>query len=106
MSNDDTAISVQNNAAEQRYEVRIGDALAELTYQRTGDVITFLHTGVPAALEGRGIGGKLAQTALDDARAQHLTVVPLCPFVAAYIQRHPAYLDLVSATERQRLQQQ
>jgi len=105
MSSDNTDIIVQNNAAEHRYEVRLGDQIAELTYRRDGDVITFLHTGVPAALEGRGIAGEMARTALDDARAQHLTVVPLCPFVAAYIRRHPAYLDLLTAAGRQRLQQ-
>ncbi|GHO86965.1 GNAT family N-acetyltransferase [Dictyobacter formicarum] len=50
-----------------------------------GDQIIFLHTGVPAALEGHGIASKRASFALEEARLQHFTVIPRCPFVASYI---------------------
>ena len=50
---------------------------------------------MPEQLEGRGIASKLAKTALDYSRAEGLTVVPLCPFIASYIERHPEYADLV-----------
>jgi predicted GNAT family acetyltransferase len=99
----DDSITVEDNEAAQRYEVRLGDARALLQYERKGDRIVFLHTEVPAALEGRGIGSALARGALDDARARGLSVVPLCPFVRAYIQRHPEYLPLVDSEHRARL---
>ena len=99
MSTNETSIVVTNNAEAQRYEVQSGGHLAVLTYEREGERIIYLHTGVPPALEGHGIAGKLAQFALEEARTQHLTVVPLCPFVASYIRRHPEYQPLVATTE-------
>lgn len=79
-----------------RYEARMGDeVLGVAEYRLTRDVITFLHTEVLPAAEGRGVGSLLARTALDDARARGLRVRPLCPFISAYIRRHPEYQDLV-----------
>jgi predicted GNAT family acetyltransferase len=63
-------------------------------------------TEVPEALEGQGIGSALARGALDDVRAQGLQVIPLCPFVAAFIRRHPEYLDLVSPVSRRQFEQE
>ena len=103
MANDN--ITITKNEAAQRYEAPIDGALAVLEYQRKGDRIVLTHTEVPDELEGHGIGSALARRALDDARAQHLTVVPLCPFVSAYIRRHHAYLPLVDPAFRERLMQ-
>ncbi len=61
-------IEVKNNADEQQYDVRIEGHVATLFYEQEGNTITFLHTEVPAALEGHGIASKLAYTALEDAR--------------------------------------
>ena len=102
---DNNQIEVRNNTAAHRYEVELDGQLAILTYSQRGNQIAFLHTGVPEELEGHGIANALAQTALEDARAQHHMVVPACPFVAAYIRRHPEYLSLLSDTEKARLQQ-
>jgi predicted GNAT family acetyltransferase len=95
-ASDEHALTVIDNTAEQQYEVHIGDEVAVLTYERRRKRITFFHTGVPPALEGHGIAGLLARTALEAARANGLEVVPLCPYVAAYIRRHQEYLPLVS----------
>lgn len=103
MTIDYNQIIVKNNEAEQRYEAQAGEYLAELVYEREGDTIIFLHTEVPSALSGHGIANKLAHTALEDARAKHLTVVPLCPFVASYIRRHQEYLSLLTPAEKARL---
>ncbi len=97
------SIELTNNEATQQYEARIDGALARLQYERGGDRIVFVHTEVPAALEGQGIASMLARTALEDARARRLTVVPLCPFLSDYIRRHPEYLSLVAPTHRARL---
>ena len=96
------AVSVRDNAAAGRYEARVGGQLAVITYRRSGERITFIHTGVPAALEGQGIAGKMAHVALEEARAAGLAVVPRCPFIAAYIRRHPEYADLVPPDARAR----
>ncbi len=92
--------SVVDNEAEQQYEVHADGEVAVLTYERRGDHITFFHTGVPPALEGRGIAGMLARTALEAARTAGLEVIPLCPYVAAYIRRHQEYLPLVREAYR------
>lgn len=86
---------VTDNEAAQRYEARVDDQLAVITYRRLGDRIVFIHTDVPEALEGQGIASTMAWVALHDARAQGLMVIPHCPFVASYIRRHPEYADLV-----------
>jgi uncharacterized protein len=104
MRPDEQEITVTNNEAKQRYEALVDGHLAMLTYERQGDSVIYLHTGVPSVVAGRGIANLLARTALDEARAQKRVVVPLCPFVAAYIRRHPEYLSLVAQSHRAQLQ--
>jgi uncharacterized protein len=101
----DNQLAVVDNVAESRYEVWVGDQMAFLIYEREDGRINLIHTEVPQTLAGRGIGAALARTALDAARAQGMTVIPNCPFVAAYIRRHPAYLDLVPPDWRHLLEQ-
>jgi hypothetical protein len=93
--NNDT-LEVVHNSAESRFEVRLnGDvALIEYTLHGQGKNITFTHTEVPPTFEGKGIGSKLAKTALDYARDHEMKVNPLCPFVKQYIERHPEYKAL------------
>jgi uncharacterized protein len=79
---------VTDNQAESRFEIQFGDVLAELKYHRNGKRFVLLHTGVPAELEGRGIGGRLVAAAIDRAARQGLTVVPLCPFARGWLERH------------------
>ena len=89
------AFQVEHNPAAGRFEAAVDGQLAQAQYRRVGERILFTHTEVPEQLEGRGIASKLAKTALDYSRAEGLTVVPLCPFIASYIERHPEYADLV-----------
>ncbi len=105
MTTDYEHINVTNNTKDQQYEVNIDDLLAILEYKRKGNHITYIHTGVPPALEGHGIASKLAHTALEDARKEHLTVSPQCPFVASYIREHTEYLPLLSEAEQKRVMQ-
>src|SRR5439155_24394168 len=87
---------VVDNPQKGRYEIRLGlRVLGFSTYRRIGDRIVFIHTETDPALKGRGIGTRLAAGELDDVRARGLKVTPKCPFIAAYIRRHPAYQDLV-----------
>jgi predicted GNAT family acetyltransferase len=64
--------------------------------ERGENVVAFLHTEVDRTLQRRGLGSALVAGALDDARVRGLRVVPLCPFVEAYIRRHPGYAELVA----------
>lgn len=86
---------VRDNAALHRFELDADGHTAVAYYQLAPGVITFTHTEVPPALSGRGIGSKLARGALQAARAQGQKVVAKCPFVSAYIGKHPEFTDLV-----------
>jgi predicted GNAT family acetyltransferase len=87
--------TVRNNTDENRYELDVDGHLAATYYRIADGVITFIHTEVPDALAGRGVGSKLIKGALDQVRAAGLKVVPQCPFVRAYIEKHPDYADLL-----------
>jgi predicted GNAT family acetyltransferase len=89
---------VLNNPTEYRYEVWVDGELAGYTQYLIGrGRIAFVHTEIYESYEGMGLGGRLARAALDDARARGLMVVPFCPFIAGYIERHlDEYRDLVA----------
>jgi uncharacterized protein len=89
-------VTVRDNPEESRYEVDLDGDLALIAYRLGDATITYTHTEVPEALEGRGIASAMVRFVLDDARARGLRVRPLCPFVESYIGRHPEYKDLVA----------
>ena len=88
-------LQVRHKPERHMFELETEGHSGRITYQRRGNVIDLQHTVVSPALEGRRIAGKLAAFALDYARAEHLRVIPSCPYVHAYIERHPQYADLV-----------
>ncbi|KAA2266978.1 N-acetyltransferase [Solihabitans fulvus] len=89
-------VDVRDVPEQNHYEATVDGAHAGLAaYHRTKRVIVFTHTEVDPAFEGRGVGGALARTALDQARADGLEVLPVCPFFKAWIDKHPDYADLV-----------
>jgi len=91
-------ISVHDVPERSRYEVTVDGQLAgHADYRDDGDVRVFVHTEVDDAYEGHGVGSALARAALDDVRASGRSLVPRCPFIRAYIERHPDYADLVSS---------
>jgi predicted GNAT family acetyltransferase len=87
--------TVSNNPAQQRYELAVDGHVAASYYEIADGVITFVHTEVPPELGGKGIGSKLIKGALDQVRAAGLKVIAQCPFVKAYIEKHPEYADLL-----------
>src|SRR5664279_4138869 len=87
--------NVRDNTERHRFELDADGHVAFSNYRREGGTLTVLHTEVPAALGGKGIGSALARGLLDIARAEKLKVVPLCPFVAGYIAKHPEYANLL-----------
>ncbi|HVZ07319.1 GNAT family N-acetyltransferase [Rhodopila sp.] len=85
-----------DNPARNRYEMVVDGVTAFVTYVRQGNHISLMHTEVPPALAGRGIGTALARSVLDDIRARGLRLTPACEFIAAFIKRNPAYAGLVA----------
>jgi predicted GNAT family acetyltransferase/glutaredoxin len=89
--------AIVNNEEKSRYELRLDDRLVGLAqYRRRNGRIVFTHTEVDESCSGRGFGSALVKAALDDAEREGAEVVPLCPFVADYIRRHPEYAGLVA----------
>jgi predicted GNAT family acetyltransferase len=86
---------VRNNVAENRFELDADGHTALAYYRMEPGVITFVHTEVPQELSGRGIGSRLVRGALDQVRVLGLKVVPTCPFVSAYMGKHPEFNDLL-----------
>jgi uncharacterized protein len=91
---------VTHNEAEHRFEHGEGANLAQLQYVRRGDMLIFTHTEVPDEAEGQGIGTALAHAALEHASSAGMKVVPRCPFVARYMERHPEYEHLLKVMPR------
>jgi len=87
--------SVRDNEDASRYEITVDGETAFLEYGRRKNSIALVNTDVPEALGGRGLGGILARYALDTARAEANRVVVQCPFVQAWLRRHPDYADIV-----------
>jgi uncharacterized protein len=100
MADEPEMVQVADKRNRHRYEAYVGDHLAAFaTYQEVPDGLIFLHTETEPGYEGRGIASRLAGAALDDVRARGLLITPRCPFIAAYIDRHPEYADLVDPSK-------
>jgi predicted GNAT family acetyltransferase len=88
-------MQIRNNEARQQFEADVDGGMAVAAYELDRDIITFTHTAVPPAAEGKGFAGKLVEHALRDARERDLHVVAACPYVAAYIRKHPEHEALL-----------
>src|ERR1700754_86127 len=84
-----------------RFEIHVDGAPAGFAaYTVDPGAIRFVHTEIDGAYAGRGLGGTLVRGVLDAARARQLSVLPECPFVRGWIEKHPDYVDLVPEAER------
>jgi predicted GNAT family acetyltransferase len=98
-------LRVADNPAEQRFEVFADDELAGAAYYRMeGEALAFTHTEVEDEYEGHGVGSKLAAEALSEAKERGLEVLPYCPFIRGYIEKHEEYRELVPEAERGRFE--
>ena len=88
-------IEVRHNERVRRFESGSESELSRLDYDLRGEILDLYHAEVPPHLEGRGIASAITKTALEWARANRRKVKPSCPFVSAYIRRHPEYSDLL-----------
>lgn len=86
---------IKDNKTKKQYELEIDNHIARIEYIIAQDKIYLTHTEVPPSLEGKGIGFNIIKQALEDIKERELTLIPLCPFVALYIKRHPEWKKLV-----------
>lgn len=93
---------LRNNLETKRFEALLDNrVVAYSEYNNLSGARMFTHTEVDESLEGKGVGSRLVKFALDDTRAQNLLVIPMCPFVTAYIQRQlEQYLELIHPMHR------
>ena len=82
-------VAVNDNQGESRLEIHADGELAELLYRTRAGRLILVHTEVPKALGGRGLGGELVRAAIGKATAESMTLVPLCPFARGWLERHP-----------------
>lgn len=91
-------MEITNNTAQHQFETWVDGNKAELMYRLRGNTLFLLHTWVPPAVNGRGIASQLALHALEYARDSGFKIAVFCPFVAAYIKRHPEWYELYDKT--------
>lgn len=93
--------SVTDNPGESRFELRVdGELVGFAEYRPAGDSVIIAHTEVADGHEGEGLGGALVREVLERIRSSGKTVIPTCPFTAAYIGRHSEFVDLVAPSLR------
>ena len=88
-------IEIKNNLIRQRFETTVDGQTAYAIYKLRPGVLTVLHTEVPEALQGRGIATALSKHVLDYITAEKLELIPICPFLRAYLKKHPEYSYLL-----------
>ena len=103
MEPDSATIEISNDQVNHRFEAHTGGKTAFLAYRHMPGKLVLVHTEVPSEFAGRGIGSKLVRAGIEYARAQGLTVAPLCPFAIDYIRRHQECVDLVHPDYRARV---
>jgi predicted GNAT family acetyltransferase len=95
--------TVLDNPAEHRFELLVdGKPAGFAAYRADERAHVFTHTEIDPAYEGKGLASVLIRGALDEMRARGRSALPVCPFVRSFLERHPDYLDLVPAAERDR----
>jgi hypothetical protein len=91
---------ITDNAEAHRYELPVEGPVAVVTYNLSPPNLMITETLVPQALEGRGIASRLARHVIADARSRGLLILPVCPFFAAFFQKHPDQADVVHPAYR------
>jgi uncharacterized protein len=91
-------VTVRDNPTELRYELVDGETVVGLIrYRLEPGAMALIHTEIEPAYEGQGLASELVQGALEDLRNRGLRLIPICPYVRSWLERHPEYADLVTA---------
>jgi predicted GNAT family acetyltransferase len=88
--------AIRDNSARSRFELEADGITVFMNYRLTGTVISLDHTETPVEARGRGLASRLVKGVLDEVRRRGLKMVPRCPFVTAYVAKHPEYRDLAA----------
>lgn len=91
---------IRDNAEAHRYELPVGDQVAVVTYNLSGQNLMITETLVPEALEGQGIASRLVRHVVADAGLRGLLILPVCPFFSTWLQKHPEHAGVVHPTYR------
>jgi predicted GNAT family acetyltransferase len=91
---------VRDNPEARRYELEVDGQVAVMTYNLNPPQLMITETLVPEALEGRGLASRLAAAVVADVRARGLVLLPVCPYLAGWLQKHPEHADIVHPTYR------
>lgn len=95
-----TEPDIRDNAERRRYELPVDGEVAVVTYNLNAPNLMITETLVPERLEGQGLASRLARHVIADAQARGLKILPVCPYFAAYLQKHPEHADAVHSTYR------
>jgi predicted GNAT family acetyltransferase len=95
---------VIDNTARHRFELHEAGQTSFVLYSKTENSVRLIHTEVPPALQGKGVGSRLVRGVLRLAEQEKLTVIPVCPFVVEYLKRHPEHLGLVDPESMRMIQ--
>lgn len=100
---DEVEVSVTDNPAEHRFEIHYGDRLAGFTvYEERPQGWAFVHTEIEPDLGGHGLAGRLVRVAMDAMAERGTSVLPECPYVRSWLEKHPDHLGVVAADQRER----
>lgn len=89
-------LQVAHNPDQNRFEVRIGEYLSKLDYIQDGKNFVITHVGVHPELRGQGLAGRIVEASLAYAKEKSLRVIPMCSYAAAFMRRHPEYMELTN----------
>lgn len=89
-------VKIKENTEKKRFEVEVENKIALIEYIRAEDKMYLTHTEVPTELEGKGIASSMAKQVLQQIKDENLKLVPLCPFIASYIKRHPEWKEILA----------
>lgn len=89
------SVPLHDNKRDQQFEMEFDNHLAVIEYETEGNIISLLHTGVAPELEGKGAGTAIVEKVLTEIKNRGMELIPLCPFVVAYIKRHPEWESII-----------
>lgn len=89
-------VKIKENTEKKRFEAEVENRIALIEYIRAEDKMYLTHTEVPTELEGKGIASSMARQVLQRIKDENLKLVPLCPFIASYIKRHPEWKEILA----------
>jgi uncharacterized protein len=95
--NNEIKYSLIDNPEAKRFEMKLNGHTARIEYSLMGNKIIFSHTEVPRELEGKGFGSMIVKLALEEIEKRNLKLIPLCPFTAQYIKKHPEWKRILAS---------